>query len=101
MCGDKVYSVNYLAQAVAKAMGCEANIKYLDARHEVKHAFCDYSKAKEFFNVRKDVPLYEGLKRMAEWAKKIGSCMSKSFKNIETEKNMPPSWRINLSAEKV
>lgn len=96
-----MYSVNYLAQAVAKAMGCEANIKYLNARHEVKHTFCDHSKAKEFFNVRKDVPLDEGLKKMAEWAKKIGSCMSKSFKNIEIEKNMLQSWRISSSVEKV
>ena len=84
-----------------KSDGCEANIKYLDARHEVKHAFCDHSKAKEFSNVRKNVPLDEALKRMAEWAKKIGSCMSKSFKNIEIEKNMLPSWRTSSSVEKV
>jgi UDP-glucose 4-epimerase len=92
--GDKVYTVNHLAQAVAKAMGCEAKIKYLDARHEVKHAFSDHSKVKEIFNVSDFVPLDEGLKRMAEWAKKIGHCKSKPFKNIEIEKNIPTSWRV-------
>ncbi|HHT9158383.1 MAG TPA: NAD-dependent epimerase/dehydratase family protein [Candidatus Brocadiaceae bacterium] len=92
--GDNVYTVNHLAKAIAMAMGCEAKIKHLDARHEVKHAFCNHSKVKEYFSVKDEVPLEEGLRRMAEWAKTIGSCKSKPFENIEVEKNMPPSWRI-------
>jgi len=91
--GDEVYSVKYLAEAVAKAMGCKPNVKYLPARHEVKHAFCDHSKVRGYFNVYSQVPLEEGLKRMADWAKKIGHCKSKPFNNIEIEKNMPSIWR--------
>jgi UDP-glucose 4-epimerase len=91
--GDKVYTVHYLAEAVARAMGCEVNIKHLNERHEVKHAFCDHSKVKEFFNVDSLVPLDIGLKRMADWAKKIGPCKGKSFEHIEIRKNLPSSWR--------
>ena len=92
--GDKVYSVNHLVGAVAKAMGCEAKMKYLDARHEVKHAFSDHSKVNKLFNVKDYVSLDDGLKRMADWAEKIGPCESKPFENIEIEENLPPSWKI-------
>jgi UDP-glucose 4-epimerase len=92
--GDRVYTVNYLVEAVARAMGCEAKMKYLDARHEVKHAFSDHSKVTKLFNVKGYVPLNEGLQRMADWAKKIGPCQGKPFENIEIEENMPPSWRM-------
>lgn len=91
--GDKVYTVNYLVEAVARAMGCEAKIKYLDARHEVKHAFSDHSKVHNLFNTKSYVSLDEGLKKMADWAKEIGPCKSVLFKNIEIEDNLPPSWR--------
>lgn len=92
--GDKVYSVNHLVEAVAKAMGCEPNMKHLDARHEVKHAFSDHSKVNNLFNVKEYVSMDDGLKRMADWAKKIGPCESKPFEGIELEENLPPSWRI-------
>lgn len=92
--GDKVYTVNELAGAVARAMGCEENIKYLDARHEVKHAFSDHSKMKKTFNIKTHVPLDEGLKKMADWARSIGPCESKPFSNIELHQNLPPSWNI-------
>lgn len=92
--GDKVYSVNSLADAVAKAMGSEVKKKNLDARQEVVHAFADHSKVKEIFNTDSYVPLDEGLKKMADWAKAIGPCEGTIFNDIEIEKNMPPSWRI-------
>jgi UDP-glucose 4-epimerase len=92
--GDEVYTVNVLANAVAKAMGCESGLEYLDARHEVKHAFCDHSKARAFFGKDASVSLDEGLKRMAEWAKEIGYCESKPFEKIEIHKNLPQSWKV-------
>jgi UDP-glucose 4-epimerase len=94
--GDKVYTVSYLAEAVAKAMGCEARIKHLESRNEVKHAFCDHSKVSKTFITSDPVSLEVGLKNMAEWAKKIGPMKSKPFKNIEIVKNMPKSWRNSI-----
>jgi UDP-glucose 4-epimerase len=91
--GDKVYTVNYLAEAVARAMGYKVEIRRLDARHEVKHAFSDHAKVHGLFKTKGYTSLDEGLKRMADWAKKIGPCKSVPFKNIEIEQNLPPSWR--------
>lgn len=91
--GDKVYSVNELVKAVAKAMVCDVKVKHLDARNEVKHAFSDHSKVNKLFNVSEYVSLDDGLKKMADWAKKIGPTEGKPFEGIEIEENLPPSWR--------
>jgi len=32
--------------------------------------------------------------RMAAWAREAGARQSKSFDDIEIEKNLPPSWRV-------
>jgi UDP-glucose 4-epimerase len=90
--GEKVYTVKYLAEAVANVMGYDANIKYLDVRQEVKHAFCDHEKIKNVFKIKKFVSLEKGLTNMAEWARSVGPRKSKPFKYIEIEKNMPLSW---------
>jgi len=66
---DQPYSVNELARVVAKVMGVEPKIQYLEARNEVK-----------------------GIKRMADWVKNKGVRKSKKFEEIEILKNMPPSW---------
>jgi UDP-glucose 4-epimerase len=90
--GDTVYTVKYLAEAVAEAMGCEARIKYVEPRNEVKHAFSDHTKVRKVFGLGNQMSLEEGLKRMAEWAKKMGPRKSKPFKDIEVEKNLPVIW---------
>jgi len=89
---DKPYSVNELAHQVAKAMGVKARIKYVKERKEVKHAYCSHEKIKEYFNYEPKWSLEEGLKRMADWAKKVGIRKSKEFKNIEIKYNLPLVW---------
>ena len=86
------YTVNYLAEVVAKAMGKPASIRCLPSRKEVKHAFSDHTKIMKVFGPLKTTSLEEGIQRMANWALKVGSRKSHSFKNIEIEKNLPPSW---------
>ena len=89
---DTPYTVNELARLVAQAMGLPAKVTHLDPRNEVKIAFSDHSKAERVFGTRKKTPLPEGLRRMAEWAKKHGSRESNVFANVEVTKNMPASW---------
>lgn len=95
--GAKEYSVKDLSVAVAKAMGLtDWSITHLPERHEAKHAYCNNGRAKiAFGDLMQDVPLNEGLSRMAEWVKKSGLRKSKPFANIEITKNLPPSW-LNL-----
>jgi UDP-glucose 4-epimerase len=90
---DKPYSVNELATVVAKAMGAQPNIKKLDARNEVVHAYSAHKKVqKHFGDLIKNVSLEEGVAKMAAWAKKAGVRQGKPFEGIEVRKNLPPSW---------
>lgn len=90
---DRPYSVNELADVVAKAMGAPPQIKHLDARNEVVHAYSAHEKVhKHFGDLIKNVSLEEGVNRMAAWAKTAGARQGKAFEGIEVRKNLPPSW---------
>jgi UDP-glucose 4-epimerase len=96
---DLPYTVNELAGIVAKAMGKECRIKYLDPRNEVKVAFSDHNKAERAFGARKKMPLPEGIEAMAEWVRQHGARESNVFENIEIAKNLPPSWAAVAKVE--
>jgi UDP-glucose 4-epimerase len=90
---DKPYSVLELAQRVAECMGAKAQIKHLDARNEVVHAYSSHEKARKYFSdLMRNVTLEDGLCRMAAWAKKTGSRQGKPFQGIEIHQKLPPSW---------
>ncbi len=92
--GDKPYTVNHLAETVAAAMGVPLNVTHLPARNEVVDAFASHAKAHQYFgDLMKNVPLAEGVARMAKWARRHGSRQPSVFSEIEVWKNMPPSWR--------
>src|SRR5450759_2453271 len=94
---DQPYSVNYVARVVADAMGVELQINHLDPRNEVLHAFSNHDKARKTFGISDGVPIEEGVTRMAKWARQIGARQGTLFKDIEIEKNLPPSWRLRIS----
>jgi len=89
---DVPYTVNELAELVAKAMGKQCKVKHLEPRKEVQIAFSDHSKAERVFGIRKKIALPDGLSSMGEWVKLHGARESNRFNNIEIEKNLPPSW---------
>lgn len=90
---DKPYSVNELSKEVIKAMGKKDwKINYYEARNEVKHAHSTHEKCRKLLNYEPKVNLSEGIRKMADWAKKHGAKESKEFENIEIMKNMPSSW---------
>jgi UDP-glucose 4-epimerase len=92
---DQAYSVLELAQVVAGAMGAKSNIKHLDARNEVVHAYSAHEKVRKHFgDLIKNVPLAEGVAKMAAWAKKTGARQGKLFEGIEVRKNLPLSWAM-------
>jgi UDP-glucose 4-epimerase len=90
---DHPYSVNYLAQVVAKAFGVEPRVQHLSPRLEVKHAFSSHDKIRRFLGPRKPTTLEEGIVRMAEWAKRAGPRATKRFAAIEVPINLPPAWK--------
>jgi UDP-glucose 4-epimerase len=89
---DTPYRVVELAHKVAKIFGVPPRIKFLPERNEVKHAFSDHSKVQAVFSPPPSVPLDKGLKRMIEWARKVGPRKRETFGPIEIRKGLPPSW---------
>ena len=93
---DTPYTVNHLANIVAKAMHKTPNITYLDARNEVVHAFSSHQRLEDVFKFTSKISLQEGVERMAQWAAEVGAKKSHVFENIEVMKNMPNSWRQEI-----
>jgi UDP-glucose 4-epimerase len=90
---DREYSVNELATATMEAMQMKGEIRHLDARNEVLHAFSDHSKVRKIFQSGNTVSLQDGLTAMARWAKMTGVRKSKKFQDIEINEKLPPVWR--------
>jgi UDP-glucose 4-epimerase len=89
---DTPYSVNHLARIVAEAMGAEPNLRHLEARNEVDHAFASHDLVREVFAPGEPRTLEEGIRGMAAWARSHGARESKKFENIEIPRNLPSSW---------
>jgi UDP-glucose 4-epimerase len=90
---DTPYTVMQLATEIAGAFGEPCNVKHLEARNEVVHAFSDHAKVQRVFQPPPAVDLRDGIRRMAAWVKSRGPATPVRFGNIEIEKNLPPSWK--------
>lgn len=90
---DTPYSVLELAHTVARALGVSPQIVHLDPRIEVLHAYADHSKARGIFGTGEPLTLDEGIRRMAEWARRQQRMEPSTFGDIEVERNLPKSWR--------
>jgi UDP-glucose 4-epimerase len=90
---DIPYSINQLIEKVKKVMSNNPEVKYLDPRNEVLHAYSSHKKAESIFNLNGKTDLETGLKKMAEWVKKHGAKTTKNFSEIEIEEKLPPSWK--------
>ena len=93
---DIPFTVNKLAKIVAKAMDAPLNVKYLDARNEVKHAFSSHKRLEEVLGYTGKFPLETGIDRMARWARSVGPKRSKLFRKVAILNNMPRSWKEEL-----
>lgn len=91
---DKPYTVNELAKVVCAEFGVKPDIKHLNARNEVMHAYSDHSKARQVFGEPTDISLKEGIARMAKWAKAVGARQGQEFNNIEIREKLPDGWAI-------
>ena len=92
---DTPYSVNQLIEKVKLVMESDSEIKYLDPRNEVIHAYSSHEKARKIFRLNSSTDLETGLSIMASWVKKHGAKKTKNFGEIEIEENLPSSWKEN------
>lgn len=95
---DKPYTVNELAEVVSAEFGVAPDIKYLNARNEVLHAYSDHSKAHKVFGDPTGIDLKEGIRRMAAWARRVGARQSQEFDNIEITEKLPDGWQVKKQA---
>jgi UDP-glucose 4-epimerase len=89
---DLQFTVKDLAIEVCKSLGKEGEIRFVEARNEVAHAYSSHLKANRIFGIRQSTTLKEGLEKMAAWALKTGSKKSTTFSNIEIKEKLPPVW---------
>jgi UDP-glucose 4-epimerase len=89
---DRPYSLNELAERVARAMGVAPRVVHLPARHEVQHAHASHEKVDRVFGTRPQTSLDEGLGRMAEWVRRHGARATRTFADVEITRNLPAVW---------
>jgi UDP-glucose 4-epimerase len=89
---DEPYSVNQLARLTLEAFGSNLPIQHLPGRNEVYHVYASHERARKLLNIVPTVPLEEGVRRMAAWAKSVGNRKGRIYSAIEVSVNMPPSW---------
>jgi UDP-glucose 4-epimerase len=95
---DQPYTIKTLAEVVANVFSVKPEIEYLAARNEVVDAYADHSKAHRIFNIQHTVALEDGVKKMANWAVKVGARKGQVFHNVELTKNMPGRWKELIEA---
>lgn len=86
-------TINTLAEIVLDAMDSKLKPIHTQKRYEVKHAYCTTDKSERLLGYKTTVHLEEGIKRMADWAKKVGARKSKFWESFEVGKNLPEFWR--------
>lgn len=90
---DQPCSVNDLARIVAREMGAAPRFDHQPARNEVQHAWAAHDRARRVFGTTGEMPLEEGIRRMAAWVRQAGARETPRFTAIEIERGLPPAWR--------
>ena len=92
---DKYFSLNQVAetvQSIGKKYGYEVSIEHGEPRHEVKHAYCDHTKAKTILEFKDETKLEELIESMFVWAMKQPNRKVKTME-YEVEKDIYDYWR--------
>lgn len=100
----KEYTINELSKVVLREFFKEVKIpvhlmpEYLPLRpQEVKDAWCSVEKAEKVLGYKSTISLEEGVKRMIEWAKKVGYREFKYLDDLELiSNNTPVTWTKKL-----
>jgi len=92
---DKHFSLNEVAEAVQKIgrkYGYEVPIEHGEPRHEVKHAYCDHTKAKTMLDFKDETNLEELIESMFVWAIKQPNRKVKHM-DYEVTKDIYDYWK--------
>jgi UDP-glucose 4-epimerase len=92
---DKHFSLNQVAetvQKIGKKYGYDVPIEHGEPRHEVKHAYCDHTKAKTILQFEDNTNLKELIESVFIWAMKQPNRKIKKME-YEVTKDIYDYWR--------
>ena len=92
---DKYYTIRETAetvQRVAASHGYDAEIRHTPPRHEVKHAYCDHSKAQRLLGFEDRTELEPLIESVFTWAMKQPKRMVKDM-DYEVTKDLYDFWK--------
>ena len=92
---DKYFTLNEVAetvQRIGKKYGYDVQIEHGEPRHEVKHAYCDHTKAKNLLDFRDETNLEELIETMFVWAMKQPNRKVKKM-DYEVTKDIYDYWK--------
>lgn len=94
----EAFTINQLAQAICKEVGCEFKPTYMpDRPTEVKHAYCTADKAERLLGYKTTVGFEEGIARMVVWARELGYQEPKYLESLEIiNDRTPATWKDKL-----
>jgi len=81
-----------IVQKIAKEFGYSPKIKHIEARKEVKNAYCNHDKAKKLLNFKDDTEIESTVREMFEWALKQPKRKVKMME-YEIDKNIYSFWK--------
>jgi UDP-glucose 4-epimerase len=94
---DKYFTLNEVAetvQKIGKKYGYDVPIEHGEPRHEVKHAYCDHTKAKTVLDFKDETNLEELIESMFVWAMKQPNRKVKQME-YEVTKDIYEYWKDN------
>jgi cytidyltransferase-like protein len=89
---DKNREVAKTVQEIGKKYGYDVPIEHGEPRHEVKHAYCDHTKAKTILNFQDNTNLEELIETMFVWAMKQPNRKVKKM-DYEITKDIYEYWK--------
>ena len=90
--GTKFYTINEANKILRNVIGDGEKI-YKESRHEVKDAHSTWGKSVELLGYEDVTSLYDGLKRMWEWAQGQTNNTRKFWESYEIEKGIYEFWK--------
>jgi len=90
---DDHISINSAADILIDVMG-GGEKRFLEGRHEVKHAWVTHDKAKSLLNFKQQTSLKDGLTKMWDWAKQQPNRQRRIWSSYELDVGIYSFWKI-------
>jgi UDP-glucose 4-epimerase len=91
--GIKEYTINEACTTLLKVTNSDLKPKYLEGRHEAKHAWSTWDKSVELLDFQHKIDLEEGLTKMWKWAQTQPMRKRFFWGEYELEKGIYDFWK--------